>query len=88
MTITKTKKKMSLLCQSAATILDLVDGSAVITPHLKNCKASPNNVLALTPKEKKQIIRDTIRLPRPQAQGGNIVYSVAEAVGVDSVLVG
>ena len=83
--ITNTNQKLSALRQSAATISDVSDSSAVIAPRSKKRKASPIDVRMLTPEEKKQIIRDSIRLPRPR--GGNLVYSVAEAVDVVSVLV-
>ena len=83
--ITNTKQKLNSLRQSAAMALDLTDSSTVIAPRSKKCKSSHIDVRVLTPEEKKQMIRDSIRLPRPR--GGNLVYSIAEAVDVVSVLV-
>ena len=85
MAISDMKQKLNSLRQSAATTSNLADGSAVIAPRSKKRKASPVDARVLTPEEKKQIILDSIRLPRPR--GGNLVYSVAEAVDVVSVLV-
>ena len=82
---TTTKQKVRSLCQSAATISDLANGSAVIVHRSKKCKASPIDPQVLMPEKKKQIIRDSIRLPRPR--GGNLMYSGAEAVDDVSVLV-
>ena len=62
--ITNTNQKLSALRQSAATLSDVPDSSAVIAPRLKKCKASPIDVQMLTPEEKNQVIRDSIRLPR------------------------
>jgi hypothetical protein len=52
---------------------------------LKRRKASPIDAWVLTPEEKKQIIRDLIRIPQPW--GDNLVYFVAEAVDVVRVFV-
>ena len=85
MAITNTKQKMSSLRHSATMTSDLADSRRIIATCLKKSTASPIDVQVLTSKGKKQIIRDVIRLPRPQ--GGNLVYSVAEAIDVVSVLV-
>ena len=81
--ISNTKQKLNSFRQSAATTSNLADGSTVIASRSNKRRASPVDARVLTPKEKKQIIRHSIRLPRPQ--GGNLIYSAAETVDVVSV---
>ena len=81
--ISSTKKKLSSCHELLAAVSE--SGSAITVPRAKQHKLSSATKTVITAQEQKQRVYNSVRLPWPR--GGNLVYSVAEAVEVINVLV-
>ena len=84
--ISNTKLKLETAMRNEGAVSSASDCTEITAPRPKRSKLTTNELdMCFTNEERRRIIYSSIRFPRPQ--GGNLVYSAAEAVNVVRTLV-